>query len=76
MRENIAEDTGTMSQISVKATTTEKLGFIGRKEGLAAEAVVLLKEVPPVKATLRAYGSPRARRGSYPTRRFYRHGTI
>jgi 2-C-methyl-D-erythritol 2,4-cyclodiphosphate synthase len=47
MRENIAEDTGTdVSQISVKATTTEKLGFIGRKEGLAAEAVVLLKEVP------------------------------
>lgn len=29
-------------QISVKATTTEKLGFIGREEGLAAEAVVLL----------------------------------
>lgn len=30
--------------ISIKATTTEKLGFIGRKEGLAAFAVVLLEK--------------------------------
>jgi 2-C-methyl-D-erythritol 2,4-cyclodiphosphate synthase len=29
--------------ISIKATTTEKLGFIGREEGIAALAVVLLK---------------------------------
>ena len=29
-------------QISIKATTTEKLGFVGRKEGIAAQAVVLL----------------------------------
>lgn len=40
----IAEDLGVrQSQVSVKATTTEKMGFIGRKEGLAAEAVVLLQ---------------------------------
>jgi 2-C-methyl-D-erythritol 2,4-cyclodiphosphate synthase len=31
--------------ISVKATTTEKLGFIGREEGIMAQAVVLLKKV-------------------------------
>jgi 2-C-methyl-D-erythritol 2,4-cyclodiphosphate synthase len=30
------------SQVNLKATTTEKLGFIGRKEGIAAEAVVLI----------------------------------
>ena len=43
MRRCIAEDLDAdMSQINVKATTTEKLGFVGRKEGIAAEAVVLL----------------------------------
>lgn len=47
MREAIAADLGVdISQISVKATTTEKLGFIGREEGLAAEAVVLLEARP------------------------------
>lgn len=33
-----------ISNISIKATTTEKLGFVGREEGISAEAVVLLKE--------------------------------
>jgi 2-C-methyl-D-erythritol 2,4-cyclodiphosphate synthase len=43
MRINIAEDLKVhFDQISVKATTTEQLGFIGRKEGIACQAVVLL----------------------------------
>jgi len=43
MRQNIAADlTTNVQQINVKATTTEKLGFAGRQEGIAAHAVVLL----------------------------------
>ncbi|MDV2857110.1 MULTISPECIES: 2-C-methyl-D-erythritol 2,4-cyclodiphosphate synthase [Oceanimonas] len=43
MTATIAQDLqAAVSQINVKATTTEKLGFVGRKEGIAAEAVVLL----------------------------------
>lgn len=43
MQENIASVLGCdESRINVKATTTEKLGFLGREEGLAAHAVVLL----------------------------------
>ena len=32
------------NQISIKATTTEKLGFVGRREGIAAQAVALIIE--------------------------------
>lgn len=43
MRNNIAADLGLMlDQVNIKATTTEKLGFEGRKEGIAAQAIVLL----------------------------------
>lgn len=47
MRKNLSEDLGgDMDLINVKATTTEKLGFVGREEGIAVHAVVLLKESP------------------------------
>ena len=44
MIQNIAADLGIAPDcVNVKATTTEKLGFAGREEGIAAHAVVLLE---------------------------------
>ncbi len=45
MVENIASDLrADISQVNVKATTTERLGFAGREEGIACYAVVLLEK--------------------------------
>lgn len=45
MNDNIAADLGIdLSRVNVKATTTEHMGFVGREEGIAAHAVVLLEE--------------------------------
>jgi 2-C-methyl-D-erythritol 2,4-cyclodiphosphate synthase len=44
MTAHIADDLGVaIDRVNVKATTTEKLGFTGRGEGIAAEAVCLLE---------------------------------
>lgn len=46
MRENISDILNIdKDQISIKATTTEKLGFIGREEGISVEAVCLLEKI-------------------------------
>lgn len=46
MQECLATDLDIpINRINIKATTTEGMGFTGRKEGIAAHAVVLLKEI-------------------------------
>ena len=44
IRENIASDLGVgIGQVNVKATTTERLGWLGRREGLACHAIALIE---------------------------------
>lgn len=44
MRQLLADDLSVgLSQVSIKATTTERLGFEGREEGIAAHAIVLIE---------------------------------
>ena len=48
MRANMAAALGVPAEaVGVKATTTERLGFVGREEGIAAWAVVLLERAEP-----------------------------
>ncbi len=50
MRQAIADTMGAHpSQVSVKATTTEGMGFEGRSEGVSAQAVVLLRNLHPAE---------------------------
>ena len=43
MRTNLAADLAcTLEQVNIKATTTERMGYIGREEGIAVHAVVIL----------------------------------
>ena len=45
MQQTLADAMGiTINDVSVKATTTEKLGFIGKEEGIAVYAVVLINK--------------------------------
>ncbi|WMY96864.1 MAG: 2-C-methyl-D-erythritol 2,4-cyclodiphosphate synthase [Arsenophonus sp.] len=46
MKKNIATDLScNINKINIKSTTTENMGFIGRKEGIACEVVVLIKSI-------------------------------
>jgi 2-C-methyl-D-erythritol 2,4-cyclodiphosphate synthase len=65
MRRELATALGVeVGAVSVKATTTERLGFVGREEGVAAEAVVLIcksEQPPQPQLPLRAPQNPDAR---------------
>lgn len=62
IRSRIAEIAGVpLSSVSIKATTTEKLGFVGRAEGLAAQAAATVR-LPEVTAELNAADETAERR--------------
>lgn len=45
MKQRLADDLGiSLSQVNIKATTTEQLGFEGREEGIATHAIALLEQ--------------------------------
>jgi 2-C-methyl-D-erythritol 2,4-cyclodiphosphate synthase len=51
MCENLAADLGVArDQVNVKATTTESLGYLGREEGIAVHAVVLIEKAADERA--------------------------
>lgn len=46
MRTNIASDLGVnITRVNIKATTSEKMGFIGRAEGLACQAIAMIEHI-------------------------------
>jgi 2-C-methyl-D-erythritol 2,4-cyclodiphosphate synthase len=46
MRTNIASDLGiNITRVNIKATTSEKMGFVGRAEGLACQAIALIEHI-------------------------------
>ena len=51
MRANIGSDLALdPERVNVKATTTEGLGFVGRGEGLACQAIVLIEQTTGIQA--------------------------
>jgi 2-C-methyl-D-erythritol 4-phosphate cytidylyltransferase/2-C-methyl-D-erythritol 2,4-cyclodiphosphate synthase len=50
-----------LSSVSIKATTTEKLGFVGRAEGLAAQAAATVR-VPEICAEIETEAETNERR--------------
>ena len=67
IRRSIAQMLGvTENQVNIKATTTEHLGFIGRNEGIAAQAVVLLEPAPEKPDDSRSTGATRRWRRPWP----------